>query len=109
MFPIEPEGNEIMITITKYIEMKERGATPEEVVLETRKDGLPLPKQLDFTRKVFNLSLEETKRIYISATTRFKSLEEYQEAILEDMINASKGGTFESLMDEISDELEGKT
>ena len=63
----------------KYFAMRDAGATPQEVFLAARDDNPNLHECFKIIGTVYNLSLVETKEVYITAVTPATSLDEFQE------------------------------
>lgn len=67
----------------RYDEMRDAGASPEEVYSAAMVDGIDIQHILGLLRRVFALSLVEAKEVHIKAQGYANSLQEYQEQLLD--------------------------
>ena len=66
--------------VSKYVQMKEHGATPEDVVLQAKNDGLGSVSRIELAKSLFRLSVSEAKELVVQSDGN-ASLDEYQSKI----------------------------
>jgi hypothetical protein len=62
----------------KYEKLRDKGASPKEVYLAAKHDGLDWPALIRLLRKVFSLSFAEAKEVSVIGDGLAPSLKEHQ-------------------------------
>ena len=62
----------------RYEKMRDKGASPKEVYLAAKNDGLDWPALIRLLRKVFSLSFSQAKEVTIIGEGLASSLEEHE-------------------------------
>jgi hypothetical protein len=85
--------------LSEYERMRDEGATPQEVYLSARNQGVDQITGIRILRSIFNLDLLGAKEITIQARGWANSLDEYQEKLFQSI-------DFEKLMDSINEDTD---
>lgn len=84
----------------KYTELKENGTSASEMANLLYEDGIKGKERMLIISKLFNLNFRETKEAVIIGDNLANSLEEYQEKIVPDVIEAIHMMINEDIADE---------
>ena len=86
-----------MDDFSAYERSRDAGASPKEVYLRGRADGLDEITSIRMIRKVFSLSLVQAKEVTVVADGLADSLEEFQERLIPVVEQALKEAETEDL------------
>jgi hypothetical protein len=92
----------MMDEFKKYSELAEQGATPNDISLAAKADGVGFMERLKLVRQIFALSVKEAKEVTIVADGLGTSLDDYQAKLVPalekaiEMIKAQEGDDFDA-------------
>ncbi len=67
----------------KYAALVSEGFNAEQIYVQLKSDGIAFADRIRILRELFGLNLIEAKEITIKVDTEFKSIDEYQESLIE--------------------------
>jgi len=80
-----------MTEFDTYREMKNAGASPQEVWCAAERDGVSRIEAIRLLRAIFGFDLEQAKEVMVRADAA-ESLDEHQRRLAKSIDGASKGG-----------------